>query len=131
MSREDPMSKATITRLFLGGSLALAVGVVLVLAAVWAAFAGSVAVTVALVAVGSLALLAGTVAAVVSWVGALLNTALLDDKTWFVALLVLGLFGCGLLAMVAYVFAGPDGTSRGATGAGTAPAFTQQETEVF
>jgi hypothetical protein len=53
----------------------------------------------------------GTVAAVGSWIGALLNTWQLEDKTWFVALLVLGLFSFGWVAMAAYVFAGPDATS--------------------
>jgi hypothetical protein len=47
-----------------------------------------------------------------------------------VSLLVLELFSLGLLAMAAYVLAVPDGTSRGAAPAGTAPAPTQQETEM-
>jgi hypothetical protein len=124
------MSKRTITRLFVGGILAVAAGLVLVLAAVWAAFASDLTVTVALVVVGSLAALAGAVAAVVSWVGALLNTAQLDDKTWFVSLLVLGLFGVGVLAMVAYVIAGPDGTSPDTASGGMPPALTGHKTEV-
>lgn len=113
MSRERPTSKRTITRLFVGGIVAFGAGLVLVLAAVWAAFASSLALTVALVVVGALAMLAGAVAAVVSWIGALLNTARLEDKAWFVSLLVLGLFGVGVVAMVAYVLAGPDGTLAG------------------
>jgi hypothetical protein len=51
----------------------------------------------------------------VAWIGALLNTAQLDDKTWFVVLLLLGLFSFGLLAMIAYVIAGPDGAVRRVT----------------
>jgi hypothetical protein len=124
------MSKTTITRLFVAALLAVAAGLVLVLAAVWAAFASDLLVTVTLVVVGSLAMLAGAVAAVVSWIGALLNTAQLEDKTWFVSLLVLGLCSAGVLAMAAYVLAGPDGTSRGVAPAGDAPAPTQQETEM-
>ena len=42
--------------------------------------------------------------------GALLNTAQLEDKTWFIVLLVLGLLSFGLVAMIAYVIGGPDGT---------------------
>ena len=110
LSRDHPMSKPTIKRLFVGAALAFAVGLVLVLAAVWAAVASSTVVTATLVIVGSLAMIAGTVAAVVSWLGALLNTWQLEDKTWFASLLVLGLLSCGVLAMIAYVFAGPDGT---------------------
>lgn len=110
LSRDHPMSKPTITRLFVGATVAFATGLVLVLAAVWAAVASSTVVTAALVIAGSLAMIAGTVAAVVSWVGALLNTYQLEDKTWFASLLALGLVSCGVLAMVAYVLAGPDGT---------------------
>jgi hypothetical protein len=124
------MSKTTITRLFVAALLAVAAGLVLVLAAVWAAFASDLLVTVTLVVVGSLSMLAGAVAAVVAWIGALLNTAQLEDKTWFVSLLVLGLCSAGVLAMAAYVLAGPDGTSRGVAPAGDAPAPTQQETEM-
>jgi len=39
MSRDHPMSKPTITRLFVGAIVAVAAGLVLVLAAVWAAVA--------------------------------------------------------------------------------------------
>jgi hypothetical protein len=130
MNRNHPMSKPTITRLFVGGMVAVAAGLVLVLAAVWAAFASDLIVTVTLVVVGSLVMIAGAVAAVVSWIGALVNTAQLEDKTWFVSLLVLGLFSAGSLAMVAYVLAGPDGTSPGVPRAGIAPALDQQEAEV-
>jgi hypothetical protein len=130
MSRDHPMSKPTITRLFVGAIVAVAAGLVLVLAAVWAAVASDLVVTVTLVVIGSLVMIAGGLAGVASWIGALLNTAKLEDKTWFVSLLVLGLFSAGLLAMVAYVLAGPDGTSRGAAPAGIAPAPTQQETEM-
>ncbi len=130
MSRARPMSKRTIARLFVAAIVAVGAGLVLVLAAVWAAVASGLVVTVTLVVVGALALLAGAGAGVASWIGALLNTARLEDKTWFVSLLALGLLGVGLLAMVAYVLAGPDGTSRDAATAGGAPALTRQETEV-
>jgi hypothetical protein len=130
MNRDHPLSKRTITLLFVGGMAAVAAGLVLVLAAVWVAFASDVIVTVALVVVGSLAMIVGAVAGVVSWIGALFNTAQLEDKTWFVSLLVLGLFSAGFLAMVAYVFGGPDGTRRDLTREGIAPALDQQETEV-
>src|SRR5262245_13194410 len=122
MSLDHPMSKRTVTRLFVGGSVAFAVGLVLVLVALWAAVSSNWAVTAALVAVCALATIAGAVAGVVSWIGALLNTWKLDDKLWFASLLVLGLFGCGVLAMVAYVFNGPDGTA----GAGFAASLAQE-----
>jgi hypothetical protein len=120
------MSKAAITRLFVGAIVAFAAGLVLVLAAVWAAVASDLAATVTLVAAGSLVMIAGAGAAVASWLGALFNTAQLEDKTWFVALLALGLCGFGLLVMVGYALAGPDGNQskgsarRGATNAPSA-----------
>src|SRR6266511_5654412 len=65
MSRDHPMSKRTITRLFVGAIVAVAAG--LVLAALWAAVASDLVVTGTLAVVGSLAMLAGAVAGVVSW----------------------------------------------------------------
>jgi hypothetical protein len=56
--------------------------------------------------------LGGTTAAVVSWIGALLNTWQLEDKLWFGSLLAGGLLGLGVVAMIAYVVAGPDGTKQ-------------------
>jgi hypothetical protein len=122
MSRIHPMSKSTITRLFVAALVAITVGAVLVLAAVWTAIASDVAVTVVLVVVGSMAMLAGTVAAVVSWIGALFNTWQLEDKTWFAALAALTVFGLAVPAMFAYVLAGPDGTP-----ANSHPQITQGE----
>jgi hypothetical protein len=131
------MSKSIVTRLYVGAIIALGAGLVVVLAAVWAAFAGGVVVVggddvvafnggsaawtaLALVIVGSLAMMGGAIAALVSWIGALLNTAQLDDKTWFVLLLVLGLLSFGFVAMIAYVIAGPDGSQRAETAPGIA-----------
>ena len=60
--------------------------------------------------VGGLAIVAATIGGLVSWIGALLNTSQLESKTWFLVLLLLGIFSFGLFAMIAYVIAGPDGT---------------------
>jgi len=62
--------------------------------------------------VAALAMIAGFIGGLVSWIGALLNTSQLEDKTWFIVLLVLGLLSFGLVAMIAYVIAGPDGTRQ-------------------
>jgi hypothetical protein len=121
------MSKATVTRLFLGAVVALIVGFVLALATVVAAIAGGVvavggpnvvtvdgevfAGSLPWLLIAAVVLASGTLAAVASWIGALLNTWQLADKTWFVALLVLGLFSLGWVAMAAYIYAGPDATS--------------------
>ena len=123
------MSKKNITRLFVGAIVAVVAGVVLGIAALSAALAsdaidlgggnyidvngGSGAWTaLGLVIVGSLVALGGTIAAVVSWIGALLNTWQLEDKLWFGSLLAGGLLGLGVVAMIAYVVAGPDGTKQ-------------------
>ena len=125
------ISKKTVTRLFVGAIAAVGLGVVLGIAALWAALAsdaidvgGSAVIEVnggsgawtalAFVLVGSLAILGGTIAAVLSWVGALLNTWQLEDKLWFASLLALGLLGLGVVAMIAYIVAGPDGTKLAA-----------------
>ena len=133
------MSKKNITRLFVGATVAVGAGLVLGIAALWAALAsdainlgGSDYIDVnggagawtalALVIVGSLAVLAGTIAAVVSWIGALLNTWQLEDKLWFGSLLAGGLLGVGVVAMIAYVLAGPDGTKQSVAGPSIAEA---------
>jgi hypothetical protein len=127
------MLKTTVTRLFLGGVLAVITGAILAIAAVWIAIANDVFVmngpdivglngsalawTLLVVAVaGSLAVIAGLVAGFVSWIGALLNTSQLDRKAWFVGLLLLGIFNLGFFAMLAYVVGGPDGTTGSLVG---------------
>lgn len=123
------MSKKNITRLFVAAVVAVGAGLVLGFAALGTAlatdaidFGGSYVIDVnggsgawialGLVIVGSLVILGGTVAAAVSWLGALLNTWHLEDKMWFWSLLALGLLGFGVVAMIAYVVAGPDGTKQ-------------------
>jgi hypothetical protein len=121
------MSKTTITRLFIAANVAIVVGVVLALATVVAALANGVisiggpnVVTIdgevfagasGWLLLAGLVAAGGAIAAVASFIGALFNTWQLDDKTWFVALLALGLFSFGWVAMVAYVVAGPDSST--------------------
>ena len=57
---------------------------------------------------------AGGIAQLVAWIGALVNTYPLADRTWFVVLLAGGLIGLsfGLVqfaVMIAYIIGGPDG----------------------
>lgn len=121
------MSKPAVTRLFVGSIIAVIAGIVLAAFAIVAMFAeGAVVVDgpdivgfdpttftwtmVGLIAVATLTMVGGAIGGLIAWIGALLNTARLDDKTWFILLLVLGLFSFGLFAMIAYVIAGPDGT---------------------
>jgi hypothetical protein len=120
------MSKPAITRLFKVAIAFVVAGAVSGTAVViWALANGAVAIggpqfvtvnadtlTGAIVGliIASLLTGIGTVAAVVSWAGALLNTARLEDKAWFTALLVLGLISLGWVALIAYVLYGPDST---------------------
>jgi hypothetical protein len=133
------MSKKNVTRLFAGAIVVVGVGLVLGIAALSAALASNAInigggdvidvnggtgawTALTLVVVGSLVILVGTVAAVVSWIGALLNTWQLENKTWFASLVALGLLGFGVVAMIAYVVAGPDGTKQSVKGSSIAGA---------
>jgi hypothetical protein len=137
--RELPMSKATVTKLFLGGALAVIAGSIVGVAAVWIAIANDVFVMngpdivgiqgsplawsmLGFGLVGALAIVGGLIAGFVSWIGALLNTSQLESKTWFLVLLLLGIFNFGFFAMIAYVIAGPDGTTSGSTRRAQVPA---------
>ena len=120
------MSKAMVTRLFIGAGLALIAGAILAIAGVWVAIATDVFVmngpdivglrgsavtwsTLGVAIVGVVAIMGGLLAGLVAWIGALLNTWQLQSKAWFVGLLLLGIFNLGFFAMVAYVVAGPNG----------------------
>jgi hypothetical protein len=136
------MTKHTVTRFFVGSVLAIAGGLVLTIVAGLLAFAnGSVVYSgpdvvginesafgwamIIVAVVGTLAMAGGAIGQFVAWIGAVLNTARLEDKTWFVVLLLLGLFSFGFIAMLIYVIAGPDGTEtaklRGGIAARPAP----------
>lgn len=70
--------------------------------------------TVGGIVLGSIVVAVGGLIQLAAWVGALVNTYRLPDKTWFTVLVVGGVIGfmfglVGLAAMVAYLIAGPDG----------------------
>ena len=67
-----------------------------------------------LLALAIAVLLGSGVAMFVAWIGAVVNTAGLPAKAWFVILLVAGLLGMAAFAMVAYVAAGPGGSQSAA-----------------
>ena len=73
--------------------------------------------TLSVMIVGAVIVLAGGVAQLAAWVGALINTYRLPERTWFIVLLVGGLIGLwigltNLAVMIAYVIAGPDGMAE-------------------
>ena len=66
---------------------------------------------------GVLLVVGGAIGQFVAWVGALVRTVELTDKTWFVVLLVTGLLGAGLVGMIVYLIAAkePDDRAAGQT----------------
>jgi hypothetical protein len=120
------MTKSMIVKLFWGSLIGLVAGLVLMGITVALAISNHIfvmsgpdvtgiksgALSWTLLGVMGLAvllLLFAAVAHFVAWIGAVLNTAHLSDKTWCVVLLVVGLLGLVFIATVAYVIAGPDG----------------------
>jgi hypothetical protein len=133
------MSKTTVTRLFVGSIIAGTAGAILAITGVWIAIANDVFVmsgndvvgvngsalawsALGLGVVGALAFAGAMIAGLVSWIGALLNTSQLESKTWFLVLLLLGIFSFGFVAMIAYVVAGPDGTRHAENRSAPVPA---------
>jgi hypothetical protein len=118
------MSKRMVTRVFGGSLVALAASLILLLVAGGIAYANgsfvmdgpdvvgvtSTPLTWSMIALAGLAILTmfgALIAQFVAWIGAVVNTAQLPDKTWFVVLLVMGLLSFGFIAMVIYIIAGP------------------------
>ena len=120
------MTKSMIVKLFWGSLIGLVAGLVLMGITVALAInnhifvmsgpdvtgikSGALSWTLlGLMGLAVLLLLFAAVAHFVAWIGAVLNTAHLPDKTWCVVLLGVGLLGLVFIATVAYVIAGPDG----------------------
>ena len=121
------MSKPTVTRLFIGSLVAVVGGGVLLLVGILVALENGALVmsgpdvtgfrpsavgwsTIIVMVVGVAVAVGGGIGQFVAWIGAVVNTSRLEDKTWFIVLLVLGLLSFGFVAMLVYVLAGPDGT---------------------
>jgi hypothetical protein len=119
------MTKSLIVKLFWGSLIGLVAGLVLVGVTGALAIGNDIFVMsgpdvtgirsgilswtlLGLMVLAILILLFAAVAHFVAWIGAVLNTAQLPDKTWFVVLLVVGVLGLVFIATLAYVIAGPD-----------------------
>jgi hypothetical protein len=122
------MTKSTVTKVFLGSLAAIAGGLMLMFGSMMTAYAtGSLIMSgpdvtgiestpfawsmVGLAVLGCVALMGGAIGQLIAWIGALFNTVQLTDKTWFIVLLLTGLFSFGFVAMIVYLIAGPDGTA--------------------
>jgi hypothetical protein len=125
------MSKSTVTKLFIGSGIAIIAGAVLFVVAVALAVANNVfvmdgsdivglrgsaigAISLGIGILGALAVIGGFAGGLVSWIGTLVNTWQIPSKAWFVAVLLLGIFNLGFVAMIGYLVAGPDGTTSSA-----------------
>jgi hypothetical protein len=129
------MNKSTVTRTWLGGLVLLAAGLLAagISIGLMLAYGGTFTkagtgngydfipsydsffwTTVGIMIAGFVAAAVAGLVQLTAWIGALVNTYQLKDKTWFAVLLAGGLFGLafgliGFAAMVAYLIAGPDG----------------------
>jgi hypothetical protein len=131
------MRKSTITTTWIGGLVAIAAGLILsgvsigLMLAQGGTFEAAPSgqgydfvpaldaffwtmVTLTIVGFGIAAV--GGLAQLAAWIGALVNTYRLPDKTWFAVVLAAGVLGfafglLGFAGMLAYVIAGPDGTA--------------------
>ena len=118
------MHKTMIRKLFVGSLIAAAGGLVLLAVAGGLAIANSSVVKngpdvtaihatplgwvmIGLAGIAILVLVAAAITQFVAWVGAVINTAQLQDKTWFIVLLLTGLLSFGFIAMIVYLIAGP------------------------
>ena len=122
------MTKSNVTKLFMGSLIAIVAGVFLVALGFMIALAtgtfvmegpdvtgfqlsSSAPAAFGLAFLGVLGIVGGGIVQFIAWIGAVVNTSRLEDKTWFIVLLVLGLLSFGFIAMLVYVLAGPDGTA--------------------
>jgi hypothetical protein len=132
------MPKSMIVKIFVGSLIGLGAALVLFLVAGGLALANDSFVMdgpdvvrvrsgafgwtmIAIACVALLVMIAAAVAQFVAWIGAVLNTAKLADKTWFLILLVAGLISLGFVATLAYVIGGPDGEQAGPAGSALPP----------
>jgi len=130
------MTKSTITKSWIGGLAVFAAGIIVAVVGVFLMLAyggtftqvpgnsnydftptltGFFWTTIGLMVAGGVIALIGGLVQLVAWVGAMINSYALPEKTWFLVLLLGGLLSfvfapIGFAVMVAYVVAAPDGT---------------------
>jgi len=141
------MTKSTVTKTWIAGLVMFAVGLVVagLSVALMVAYGGTFSAAadgsgydfvprydgffasmVSLIVVGGIAAAIGGLLQLAAWIGSLVNTYRLPDKTWFAVMLAGGVLGfffglLGFAAMVAYVIAGPDGMALPQAQAPTRP----------
>jgi len=124
------MKRSTITKTWLGGMVAIALGFVAagIATGLMLAYGGVFTAApsgngydfvpsldaffwtmVSIIAAGFFVAVGGAIVQFVAWIGALVNSYQLQDKMWFLMTLILGLLGFGLVVMIVYLIAAPDG----------------------
>jgi len=114
------MTRTAVARLFLVSVSAIGVGIeLLFVAGILGSLSpssanGSIMPTplayamVTFAAIGTGLVAGGVLGQLVAWIAAVINTIKLEDKTWLVALVFLGLLSIGFAALVAYLIGAPD-----------------------
>lgn len=124
------MKKSTITKTWLAGMVAIALGFVAAGTAtgLMLGYGGTFTAApsgdgydfvprldgffwsmIGIIAAGFFVVVGGAIVQFVAWIAALVNSYLLQDKMWFLLTLILGLLGFGLVVMIVYLIAAPDG----------------------
>lgn len=130
------MTKSAITKVWIGGLAVFAAGILVSIVGVFLMLAyggtferiagdpnnytftpdlnGFFWTTIALIVIGGVVALIGSIVQLAAWVGALVNSYALPEKTWFVILLLGGLVAVafapvGFAVMIAFVVAAPEG----------------------
>jgi hypothetical protein len=130
------MTKLMVTRVWIGGLVAFAAGIVVAMVGVFLMLGyggtftqiagtnnfnfvpnmnGFFWVTIGLIVAGGVIGLVGSLVQFAAWIGGLVNSYGLPGKAWFLVLLLGGLLSfafapIGFVAMITYVIAAPDGT---------------------
>ena len=133
------MTKSAITKTWVGGLVVFAAGIVVAIAGVFLMLAyggtftqitgnpnnytftpdytGFFWTTIGMIVAGGLIALIGSLVQLAAWIGGLVNSYALPEKTWFLVLLLGGLVSVllalapvGFAVMLAYVIAAPDGS---------------------
>jgi hypothetical protein len=121
------MSRSVIAKLFYGSLIAFVAAILVIVVAaaillsssslvmdgpdvvgVRSPYGWPVAVFAVFAVLAAFVIIGASVAQFVAWIGMLLESAPLENKTWFVVLLVAGLLGFGLITMLVYLLAAPD-----------------------
>ena len=132
------MTKSTITRGWIGGLAVFAAGIIVAVVGVFLmlAYGGTITpstgtnngydftpimngyfwTAVGMIVVGGVLSLIGSLVQLAAWIGALVNSYALPDRTWFAVLLVGGILSVafapiGFAVMLAFVVAAPDGSA--------------------